>query len=478
MTKSEIISVVMGHAGVLKVDVVEAEPWMVTIQVTIERYYDDVFELRSNIMMSLEPCRPAGVGFEVVLKRDGDPFVPANALSRFHAVAAEITAHIAPLKKPSPPVVEKVVARQLFAEVIKVDLLGVPSPCPRCQCQAFTPDKNGKQIACRGCPLPSPVFEVETLPDGPGVASREYRCCSCGAKSQVTMAISQINLYCWGCKRLALHDLKTLPNPVKLFIDTETKKQTLAAIYGAKDQRVSSGAYINEVLGVPIPVEDPSRDPERASRVLKGSKAIFKFKDVEVGTVTDIKYVESEFDADTIDAMELYRDVPPGKGYSISMTVQAEDGKDWAQTIEQLQQRAVMSPAAQLMESYREKLGLMPFAAYEKQQREDNFDVGAPRSELDRRTGRTTRGLIRAIAEFVVSDLGFLAVVGHTERYTKELAYMTCRMRDQLDIVRQMEVRPIMPLNFDPRSDYTRLQRAYVYVDHSYEEYVGRFYRR
>lgn len=481
MTKSEIINVVMGHAGVLNAEVVESvEPGSVTIKVVAEAGYDndDLYNLRTNIMASLELRRPAGVGFEVVLKRYGDPFVTQSALSRFSAVAAEITTHIAPLKKPSPPVVEKVVARQLFPEVVTVDINGTPSPCPRCSCQAFTPDENRKQVACRGCPLPSPMFEIELTPGGPGAKAYDYRCCSCGAKSLVTMQLSQLNLYCWGCKKLTLHDLQTV---AKAAIDTDTKKQMIGALYGARDKETR--------------VNDPSASRGAGTRVFRGSKATFKFNGIEIGGIAeDIEYTESTFNPDA--EVPSGNDLVDAIGYSLSFTTKSESGSDWAQTIAKLSEKvsaaygmtpeqlaekyiaerdAMSTPVAQLMEMFREKLGLMPFAEFEEMQRDENIvreqmDFPTDGRNRERRTGRTTRGLLQAIAQFVVSDKRFLCVVGVSERYTRDLWKLAVEMVQKINLARRVDIKPIFPNDFDEEFDYGRSQSSIVYVDHSWKE--------
>jgi len=138
--------------------------------------------------------------------------------TRFSAVVEELTAPIKPTNKPTPGT-KATATRELFTQVIKF-VNGVPSSlCPRCGTSAFEPGfLNGEQkVMCRGCPLPSPIFDTETWgdsvllsPTADGIKTKRYRC-ACRKESDVTIAIDQVNLYCRGCGRLAIHEMLDKP---------------------------------------------------------------------------------------------------------------------------------------------------------------------------------------------------------------------------------------------------------------------------
>lgn len=496
MRKSDIVNAIMSSfTNVQDVEVSE-RPGFVTIVVTTDlRNSAEQYNLRVNIMTLLEKMRPMGVGTDVQLKSydDGsllifrEQTVPTRnieytynineredvfeadfddddmpeqvvTLSRFSAVAAEITEAIAPLMKstsePRPTV------PRLFEQTIQA-AYGKPSACPKCGCFAFEPNASGDRAVCRGCPLPSPSYPIEYA-DKDKLTTRRYKCSSCNRDSAVTMELREVNLYCSGCGKLSIHSVQV-----------------------------------------------------SKSRVLRGSKAIMTFKDVKIeGFAENVEVVE-------FDPLDLYKEkvdlntdkitvLPPGKSYDISFEVESASSSDdlvealarsvkkpekgwptpsWAAAIAQLQQRVAGefgmpeealndSPALQLVEMFRVKLGLRPFSAFAEERRNENLVSMDSTQEKDfnRRTGRTTRRMLLSIAEFMVNaDLRMLAVVGATARYTNDLAKEARRMYEQLNLSRKMDIKPLMPSDFDPRFDYTATQRTHVFVDHSYTEKLSRY---
>jgi hypothetical protein len=169
----------------------------------------------------------------------------------------------------------------------------------------------------------------------------------------------------------------------------------------------------------------------------------------------------------------------------------------WVEAIEQLQQEIGKSlavptdilyakmngdpdptssgAAAGLFDLFRVKLGLYPFMEFADRQRTENITRRQLKErDWDRRTGRTTRGMLFAIAQFMVSDMREFAVVAVNERYTKQLANEVRDVYERLNLARRMPIRALMPRDYQYGYDY-KPQRFQVFVDHSWaEERFGR----
>lgn len=470
--KSDIEQIVMEtFSNVQNVEVyeVEAAPGNVIITVTTD-LLDPLsqYGLKVDIMAVLAPLRPAGVGYEVILKRfdDGsiitlgraseiqvfntaqevmeafgapsegyanarrvfeldeneEPMLPRTRQNRFQAVAAEITEHIKPLMKRSPSESTRPTAPQLFEQTIVV-VEGKPSACPKCSLFAFEPNASGGRVTCRGCPVPAPSFAVESK-DNFGLNTRQYRCVECRRDSWVTMELREVNLYCAACGILTLHDLMW-------------KSETL--------------------------LDRPTKTKRVVGRDIK-----FTFKDAVVGKITNVSFDE-EVAKDPEDVLVT---------------------RDWKSTINAMVQRAArtvpvppellqpdeeLTAETNLVSLFVPKLGLQPFAKYAAEQREKNIKM-APELPPDSRnplrgTGRTTRGILYAIAKVLCSNkVSILCVVAHTQIYTRDLTIQAFRLYEKLDLQRRIDIRPLMPDDFDPTYDYEDRSRAHVYIDHTYVE--------
>jgi len=328
--------------------------------------------------------------------------------TRFDAVWEEMTEPIKPVNKP-PPGREPVNPHQryLFDVSVRVEN-GVVSPCLKCGCQAFTRD-GGSRAICLGCPPPAPTYGIEYI-DNSAFCVNDYKCWGCGKQSEVTMTLSQVNLYCLRCKKLTLHDMKvTAPTlATSRWIEPESKK----------------------------------------TKVFSGSKATFTFNGKNVGFASGVEVVEYE-PLDVLD--DVAKNYIPGK-YTASITMTLLPN----------------NPIADLVEEFREKFGLLPFEMFARNQYNENT-LRLAQYDWERRTGRTTRGLIEKIAEFMVSDRRWFFVVGHTERYTMDLANLARDMHSGLNLSREMPVRMISPTTFyrdgtEGRSD------AVIYIDHTWNE--------
>lgn len=150
------------------------------------------------------------------------PGAPAQSVpkpppqNRFAAVADELDHDaIAPAPKPPPPVSLEPVKRapRLFDEPIRI-VDGMMTPCPKCGCQVFEMAKPGNafvtgvgpMVLCRCCPLPPPSYSLDLGGRNTPLRTVKVRCGACGKKTDVTTSVDHVNLYCYGCNRLALHD--------------------------------------------------------------------------------------------------------------------------------------------------------------------------------------------------------------------------------------------------------------------------------
>ncbi len=484
-TRPDIIRAVMSVPGVLDVEIVTNEDnesvssWVVNIVATANLPDEsDRYSLRADIMLRVAGMRPAGIEYAVYVKRPGDILlfgavkIPPGARmltvtefaagtpssvqvfntpeevmaafgggepppawpqrNRFHALADELTSDIAPLKKPSPTVTVVPAYRQLFEQVIDVKERSL-APCPKCACQAFTPNAKRDRVICRGCPLPSPTYAINNI-DAWGFDSRNYKCGKCGKVEPVTMMMSELNLYCSGCGVLTLH----------------------------------------------------SKQKELTQR-FAGSKAIVTFNDVVIGTATNVEFVEAESE-DAFDDGSAKKP-PSGK---ITVTRVGEVPNDWVTAIDKMNERVASelaipadilfaanmkelepgsSPAANLIPLFIAKLGLRPLMEYAQRQYNENRVRGDLKErDWERRTGRTTRSMLFAIADYVTSDARLLCVVAATERYTKQLANEVRDVYEKLNLARRMDVRPLMPADYDDTFDYMKRDRVKVFADHTWAE--------
>ena len=449
-TKAEIVSAVMSTFPTIRgVEVREAERFVVTIVVTVESLaMAEDYDLRMSILERLEPLRPAGLGFEVVIAEWQDRTVDQRAVAaaalafsgsatwvestlwdqaaeiyrgdkvvrtRFSAIAEELTAHISPAKKPPPPSVfePKSTAVQIFEEVIEVKPGGTLTPCPKCKCLAFEPNSSNTRVICRGCPLPAPAYTL--VNGGLPFDLRTYKCCSCGRDSRITMTMSEVNLYCGGCNLLRLHQAVEVRKEFTwLDIDMVRQEKKAESIATQRGWGEIPEAPRSDVADAIIYASSFQQNPEPRTVVVESPEQTLR-----------------NFARVPIDPKE----------------------------------KAVR----ELVELYRQKLRLRPFAEFQRERRTENERQLSGR-DWNRQTGRTTRGLLYAIAEFVVSDLRLFALVAHTGMYARDLRNLALGMHMELGIARTLPCRPLSPADFDMSYDYTKSQSTYVYVDHTYRE--------
>lgn len=447
------------------------------------------YNLKVDVLQVLEQVRPAGVGFNVEMgpqnkvkfystpeevMRDfggGDPPPAWPQRSRFNAIVEEMTVEIAPLRKRDPRLPEPLRAPRLFEQTIQVKER-VISPCPNCNNTAFEPNADKTRVTCRGCPLPSPIFILEK--DNWDLPTSKYNCSSCGRDSEVTMVMSEINLYCSGCGRLSLHKLREKSSSLRAakmrvkdaflkfndkvigVVDTafieEPVESTVDRIKAMEIETTESKwptpGWVNQTLGVPIPMENVK---------------------LRVDLADAAPWPDELSDEALKDAVNLFKDNPPPN--------------DWVQAIELMQQRVASaygmtqeeltsSPAAGLFELFRVKLGLQPFDMFRAKTRDGHMARGEPERNWERRTGRTTKSLLWAIADFMCGDCNCLYVTGATEVYTRDLVKLAREMHERINLSKAMPVRPLMPVDVDLSYNYKR-EKSYVWIDHSLYERRG-----
>lgn len=161
--------------------------------------------------------------------------------------------------------------RQL--DVLRVDLDGSVA-CPRCGTGAFetTFSTTLNLVACRGCPPPAPTYE---LPNGISLKFNRYRCDACGKQTPVTMTLSEVNLYCGGCSRLAIHTrqevaAKKLLGKKRSGVDVDREKRlddlyasfSNASNFGSRRRLATRdflpSVFVDEVNDILMPEDHPA----------------------------------------------------------------------------------------------------------------------------------------------------------------------------------------------------------------------------
>jgi len=300
--------------------------------------------------------------------------------------------------------------------------------CPQCGNSAFEPlpptlVSGRPRATCLGCPPPAPVFG---LPEGLKLSTNRYRCGSCGRQSQVTMTLSDVNLHCRGCSRLTLHQRVARPSLGDAARRAQQAGEVSYSEYARVKVKQSSKGWLAELMG-----EDVAAEPES-------------------GLV-----------------QELTRQGFLEEGGLVDVLVRAGAGEA-GQMVENLRRMITLDPApaqdgevAAVIENMRRMLGLDDFAVFEQRVRELNMKASLRAEDLCRRTGRTTRGILDALARCSLLRANTLLVCGVSPRHEKDLRQVALAMRSQLKLGYPAEVKPI------PSGPDAALI-GQIYVDHSY----------
>lgn len=401
-----------------------------------------------------------------VMKKEDD-----KKRTRFSAVVEEMTAPIKPVTKPPVGTQAKPTVPQLFETIITVNSNGELQPCPKCSTSAFTPtwvgDTYGNtfswepkpglmpKLICRGCPLPSPIYAVSDMAAA-AIKAEQYRCCTCGWRSKVTLSnrFEQTNLYCSGCARLTLHDLQRPQEPTRRvpapWVDLDTFKDaavTVDFMQGAAESDVELKDRMNEYLNT-----------YKAMSPALLTEASFEMAKVEMIKPLAPGNIEELIDAQVRKVASVYG--MPEELLRRDRPVRLRFGLD---------------DVARVADTMRERLGLTPFDKYGEGQRLANAVMHQMRDDdIDRRTGRTTRGLLEALAEVVLNRAGILFVKGTSSAHDKTLIGAAWGLYSALGL-KAMD--PLHTVRSTPPSrdyDPQGVDDVVLYTDHHYDEVKSR----
>jgi hypothetical protein len=114
------------------------------------------------------------------------------------------------------------------------------------------------------------------------------------------------------------------------------------------------------------------------------------------------------------------------------------------------------------MDCFRQWLGLMPFDEYEMGQRAKNMATGVLSEDIDRRTGRTWRGLVSSIAWCALKEVPRLYIKAANQRLAKDIR------RDAYDMVMKLmkECNLRYPGLVEVVDTGTRTSDGVVFTDH------------
>lgn len=117
------------------------------------------------------------------------------------------------------------------------------------------------------------------------------------------------------------------------------------------------------------------------------------------------------------------------------------------------------------VEQLRNVAGLLPFGYYASLITERNRENGLRPSDEIRRTGRTTKGILYALADVVTRGARTLAVRSTTERHEKELIRYAWDLYTKCGLA---AAKPLMTIKSYPTNPTTLTRDAVIYMDHVY----------
>lgn len=473
------------------------------------------------IREALDRVRPAGIQFIVAIvpaedKRYPPPPqstspkpepVPLASRNRFAAVVEELT--------ESPPGELEAPIADLSSELVDLAPNG-RLRCLKCTCEAFEPNvvelPDGRpdvKVICRGCPQPM-LLSIAHIPDGLDVlVTRPYRCWRCNRKSEVTMSISELNLYCSGCRQLTLHERQggeAYDLDVNKWRDAldaaeggiSTKTQWKDAIaraeargvdfdveWGGDESKMVDGVSavidattkrIASIMAVPEEVLKPEA-VNKPTRVFSGARAYLTINGEKIA-MSDVSALEVSEEPGKYAAI-IGRNDFLAEGASLTMTFTAvDDTKDRTKEIlsalgiidpDGMRQRVLASlglgdmEESRVVEMYRIALGLQPFTTYASNQYRSSIESGRGERDAIRRTGRTTFGLLRALAKCTIQNSRFLYVTAGNYAADREIIKMATGMRNRVNQTMPRTIRRLSDAEKPPVEENTDVV---VYTDH------------
>lgn len=341
---------------------------------------------------------------------------------------------------------------------------GVPE-CPRCGCGAFEL-RAGAIAVCLGCPPPAPSYQV---PAGIRMDTARYRCSGCGKQRQVTCALSDVNLHCDGCRgRLALH---TRQDPPKVSVSGRAVPSWdgVAPSYQrtpedfaisdlivdlqrdtAASNNYGNAEFINQILGRWMPVTDAYAKAERAAL------SILERDMLRMQPVTS----ETPFEVTKARISDMMRFV------AVGLEVPVDPEPAWngrgsfdADAVDRLARALAI------------EIGLVGFEEYALRRVGENRRAGV--GDVARRTGRTWRGLLNAIARCRLEGATVISVHAASAPYELELRRTAVNLAGMLEDKSPCEY-PLTIMTLSPETAQraeedgrdTLGRRVVVYRDH------------
>jgi hypothetical protein len=302
--------------------------------------------------------------------------------------------------------------------VVELVVGGDGITCPRCGFGAFAPIPN-REVVCLGCP-DHPSYP---LPAGVELITNRYRCCQCRCQRLVTMTLSDVNLHCVSCRRLALHSKQVDPAP------SRTQGSLAERVLGQNQRSIFRWVPDPEPIA---PAQEARRRPLSAS---------------------EVEQMSAPLDADELERLSLEMDSRTEVAGLPVIGSKIDDD------------HPVLARAVDVM---MKRLRLDDFSAFAARVFYENANVRKvlPKDYV-RGTGRTTKGIVEAIARCALEETRCLWVKSVRPRYDADLCQLVRRLRGEAGTLWPTKVDP-MPsgtLLRDPLPDGTLL-----YVDHSYYE--------
>lgn len=352
--------------------------------------------------------------------------------TRFSAVMEELTSSVGPMTKPTPGTEVKASTPRLFDQVISV-VDGMLLPCPKCGLKAFEVmwmnELSGgfskvmapglvRKLVCRGCKPPASIYDLNTTAV---VNTTLYQCGSCRDRSSITLDLDQTNLYCSRCQRATIHD------------------------------SFNSRAGLNETK---------RSDKGKSTRPALGDPC------ARCGHGRARHVPRCQWNA-TCGCPAFSVAIPGDSGLVDDFAITMADAK--AALSDNTIATMVSSVTSQLVESFYDRLGWEAPDVYASGVREmNNNKEGMTGRGIDRRTGRTTRGLLYAFAEVEVRKAEVLWLRGATKMSDALLVAQSEKLRRRLRQPLSVVIRK-MPENLDPK----RCSADVVYIDHHYYEVLS-----
>lgn len=359
---------------------------------------------------------------------------------RFAMISLEMTEEIAD-PTPAPPAAE---APSKTSPGVRVGRNGVE--CAKCGLCVFQPTTVPGVVVCLGCPdTPRAAVVVQgamALLRELEAKTRLYRCGRCGVKRRVTIDISAVNLHCVDCRQLALHDRQ--PNKSQKKLSPESWRELLE-----ESERVRVAPPLDwDRLPPMIPVEK--------------SSAFSLNKAIEMMTSSIPVDTETKLNIDW---------GPPSIPYPIPYSLPPDDPLISDPEVE-LTAVGNSGDVPRVADAIREALSLEPFRVFERRIRSERFmeypldAAGVDQDYLSRGTGRTTEGIVVALAACVVGGARTLWVRSGAPRLDRIID----AARRAIDSMTYHELRRDLPSRVEsapPPLRWRGRRSTILLVDHS-----------